>query len=151
MKKTNLITIILFGALFFLGGCAVARGSGGSAVLNPSYRPVFDTASGIDNRKLLSDKIQCTALAREAVSSRRGIDPATGTLLGAGGGAAAGAIGGSMAGNTGKGAIIGTLVGGLLGYVATSQNQNAGTNMDELNMSYYNCLRGRGDNPINTP
>ena len=113
MKKTNLITIALFGVLFFLGGCAVG-GGGGSSSLSPSYRPVFDTAGGIDDNKLLTDKIQCTALAREAVSSRRGIDPATGMLFGAGGGAAAGAIGGSMAGNTGGGALIGTLIGGVL-------------------------------------
>lgn len=151
MKKTNLITIALFGVLFFLGGCAVAAGSGGSSTLNPSYRPVFDTSRGIDNNKLLNDKIQCTALAREAVSSRRGIDPATGTLLGAGGGAAAGAIGGAMAGNTGKGAIIGTLVGGFLGYMATAQNPNGGADMNKLNWAYYNCFVGRGDTPINTP
>jgi len=146
VKKTAFTCIALFFSVLLVSACPATMGSGGSSAMSPNYRPVFDTTGGIDNNKLLDDEIQCTALARQSVSSGGGVNPATGTLIGAGTGATAGAIAGD-----GRGAAIGAVVGGLLGYGVTAQNQNQGTNMAKLNMAYYNCLRGRGWNPINTP
>ena len=144
MQKIRLTVLALIVAVLGIAGCQTT--GGGASALNPNYRPVFDTAQGIDNNKLLNDNIQCTALARQAVSSGGGVDPATGTLAGAAVGAGAGGLTGS-----GQNALIGALVGAAAGYGLTAQNQNQGVDMARLNMAYYNCLVGRGWRPINTP